>query len=268
MSFDGFPDRLRHIIKFGPYSQKEMAERAGISEHSITKYLNGRIPQAEILYRIALLYDTTMEWLLTGNEIDSQLLKELRDLTREDIHDLEVFLEFLKIRRERDTSKFRLIECERKAPKPHIDKSQTTEIIEEDDEPPITATKENDVVYLPILGNAAAGTPIEIIEMPQGKVAVNGKHSKYNSFIIRAQGDSMTGAGIEDGDLLIIHPQPVVENGQIALVNVDGSATVKYFFLYDGQCELWPSNPKYTPLNYSSGDIRVLGKVVEIIKQN
>ena len=71
-TFIDFSKRLKYIIDHSPYDQKEVANIIGISEHSFTKYLNGRIPQAEILYKIASFYGTTMEWLLTGieNRID------------------------------------------------------------------------------------------------------------------------------------------------------------------------------------------------------
>lgn len=255
MIFDGFSKRLREVIDSGKYTQKEAAERLGISEHSFTKYLNGRIPQTEILYKIALLYDTTMEWLLTGksnSKQDKPLTNNLfSNFVEEDLDDLKLIIKFLKFY---------------KTEKGEKEKTSIEYSISPDDDPPIAATKEEPTIYLPILGDAAAGIPIEIIELRQGKVPVNEKHGKYNSFVIRAKGNSMIDAGIENGDLVVIRPQPVVENGEVALVNINGEAAIKYFYLHNGKCELRSANPSYSPMFFTSHDISILGKVVEVIK--
>lgn len=126
-----------------------------------------------------------------------------------------------------------------------------------------------EILYLPVLGDAAAGKPIEIIEINQGSVPVNKKYARYNSFLVRAKGDSMINAGIENGDLVVIKPQPSIENGEIALVNVEGESAIKYFYKFDGQCELRSANEKYEPMIYACNtNISIIGKVVEVIKKN
>ena len=75
----------------------------------------------------------------------------------------------------------------------------------------------------------------------------------------------MVNANIEDGDLVVFKTQPTVENGEIALVSVNGEATIKYFYLYDSKCELRSANPAYPPMEYSAGDINILGKFVEVL---
>lgn len=242
-----FGERLKNAIKESDMTQKDLAKKIGISKTSVNNYVNGRIPDVVILYELSSFLGATMEWLLTGKPSTQINLKGSQELTDEDQKDLEIFLEFLKLRREKNKSNIASI------------------VYTNNDEPPIAATKEDPVVYLPILGDAAAGIPIEIIEMKQGEIPVNEKHSKYNSFIIRARGDSMIEAGIENSSLVVVKPQPIVDNGEIAVVNINGEATIKYFYLHNGECELRSANPLYPPMIYSTGDISIIGKVVEVI---
>ena len=99
MSFDGFSERLRNVLDEGKYTQKEAAEKINISEHSFTKYLNGRIPQAKILYKIALLYDKTMEWFLTGKDPMTSTCEFYDNLTEEEKEELNLFIDFLRHKR-------------------------------------------------------------------------------------------------------------------------------------------------------------------------
>ena len=71
MSYNGFSKRLKKLIDADEYTQKETAEKLEISEHSFTKYLNGRIPNAIILHKLANFYNVSMEWLLVGIEMDN-----------------------------------------------------------------------------------------------------------------------------------------------------------------------------------------------------
>lgn len=243
-----FGNRLKKSLKVSNITQKDLAQHIGVSKTSINNYVNGRIPDVTILYLLSSYLGISMEWLLTGKEYKTSDLEWIQELTEEDKEDLEVFLEFLKLRREKQEYK-----------------SPSTNYITPTNEPPIAATKEDPTIYLPILGDAAAGIPIEIIEVYQGRVPVDGKHNKSNSFIIRARGDSMIGEGIHNGDLVIFKAQPTVENGEIALVNVNGEATIKKFYLHNGKCELHSANPLYPPMEYCTGDITILGKFVEVL---
>jgi SOS-response transcriptional repressor LexA len=126
--------------------------------------------------------------------------------------------------------------------------------------------EEKKLVPLDVQGETAAGRPIEICDWRRGSIRVDEKHAKYNSFLIHVQGDSMTGAGIEDGDYVVIRPQPTVENGEIALIGIDSESTIKYFYKHNDGVELRSANPAYEPYFYnSSEEIRILGKVVDVI---
>lgn len=242
MSFDDFSKRLKYVLNDGKYTQKEAAEKINISEHSFTKYLNGRIPQAIILYKIALLYDKTMEWFLTGKDPMSSICEFYDNLTEEEKDELNLFMNFLKYKRSISSQ--------------DINDAKIFSLSNENND--ISNVKEDSVTYLPVIEDITTVISIESIEACKGDIS--------NSFIIRARGDSMIDAGIEDGDLVIFRAQPMVENGEIALVNVKGESSIRYFYLDNEKCELRSANPEYPPEKYSIDEINIIGKFVEVLE--
>lgn len=116
---------------------------------------------------------------------------------------------------------------------------------------------------VPMLGAIACGEPIYMDE-ERGEYFPLDSHI-HADFCLRAEGDSMTGARICDGDIVFIQSVPEVENGVVAAVAVDDEATLKYFFQYGNTVVLRPANPKYSEMTYSEEDlnrIRVLGRAV------
>lgn len=119
---------------------------------------------------------------------------------------------------------------------------------------------------IPILGEIACGEPILAEENWAGEV--NGPASA--DFCLRAKGDSMINARIFPGDLVFIKEQPDVENGEIAAVLIDGEATLKRVYKYDGRIELRPENPLYEVIQIEGDaiqDLRILGKAISIMGQ-
>lgn len=116
---------------------------------------------------------------------------------------------------------------------------------------------------VPMLGSVACGEPIYMDE-------VRGEYYPMDSsiradFCLKAQGDSMTGARIYDGDIVFIQSSPEVENGQIAAVAVDDEATLKYFYQYGDTVVLRPANPKYQEMTFERDDmnrLRIFGRAV------
>ena len=118
---------------------------------------------------------------------------------------------------------------------------------------------------LPILGAVACGTPIFAEENIEGYASPC--HGVSADFCLIAKGDSMVGARIYEGDIVFVKKQPRVENGEIAVVLVDDSATLKRVYLYkdEEKMVLAPENPKYKPLVYTGEElkeIQILGKAV------
>ncbi|WP_304747970.1 helix-turn-helix domain-containing protein [Dubosiella newyorkensis] len=116
---------------------------------------------------------------------------------------------------------------------------------------------------VPMLGAIACGEPIYMDEERGEYYPLDTKI--HADFCLRAEGDSMTGARICDGDIVFIQAVPEVENGSIAAVAIDDEATLKYFFQYGDTVVLRPANPKYQEMTYSQDDlnrVRVLGRAV------
>ena len=118
---------------------------------------------------------------------------------------------------------------------------------------------------LPILGQIACGSPIFAEENIEGYATPC--YGTGADFCLFAKGDSMVGARIYDGDLVFVKKQPRVENGEIAVVLVEDSATLKRVYLYpeEGKLVLAPENPKYKPLVFVGNEIeeiQILGKAV------
>ncbi len=120
---------------------------------------------------------------------------------------------------------------------------------------------------LPILGSVACGEPIFADEQFDGYVSAD--ENLKADFCLYAKGDSMIGAGIEDGSIVFVRKQPTVEEGQIAVVLIEDEATLKrvYFDEENQQLILHPENRNYKPIivrknQLESGQVRILGRAV------
>jgi repressor LexA len=120
---------------------------------------------------------------------------------------------------------------------------------------------------LPIVGRVAAGTPITAVENLDGYLSLDSLHPDPASlFCLRVRGDSMTDAGILDGDYVIVRQKPTFENGEVGVAIIEGEATVKKLRRVGGRVELVPANPRYPVLRIdpSEQEFRYAGKVVGV----
>lgn len=118
---------------------------------------------------------------------------------------------------------------------------------------------------LPLLGEVACGEPIFANEERESYIEAG--TDIQADFCLKAKGDSMINARIHDGDIIFVRKQSVVNNGEIAVVIIDDSATLKRIFYYpaDQKLVLQAENPKYEPLVYIGEEldhVRILGKAV------
>jgi repressor LexA len=123
-----------------------------------------------------------------------------------------------------------------------------------------------DVGVLPIVGKVAAGVPITAAENVEGEFVLPAEFArKDGTFILRVQGESMVGAAILDGDLIVVSPQPDAQNGEIVVAMVEGEATVKRFFRERGRIRLQPENATMAPIY--PADVTILGKVGAVFRK-
>jgi repressor LexA len=122
------------------------------------------------------------------------------------------------------------------------------------------------LIGIPILGTVAAGMPILSEENFDGNLMLHNSMLKKNKeyFALKIRGDSMSGAGILDGDMAIIEKRNIVHNGEIVVAVVDEAVTIKRFFKESNRARLQPENPAYNPIY--SRDLRILGRLSGIIR--
>jgi len=120
---------------------------------------------------------------------------------------------------------------------------------------------------VPVLGRVPAGKPFLSEENIEELLSIPNDMSSGKLFALQVKGDSMIGAGILDGDRVIVKQQGTAENGEIVCAVIDGEATLKRFFKKDGVVTLKAENEKYAPITVSQGEFRITGKVVGLLRK-
>ncbi|MDI3480825.1 MAG: repressor LexA [Tepidanaerobacteraceae bacterium] len=249
-------DRIKYLREKNNVTQQQLADATGLERGNLSHYEKNKIkPSAETIVALARFFKVSTDWLLTGQEPDikSHILdiepSIYKHLTDENKKNAELYMKFL------------IWQQEQAAEHESSDLKVTNK--------PYDYLKEKEEVYLPLLGESAAGKPILIDELLEGYIPVPKNIAKDKAFLVKAKGDSMIEAGIDDGDLVVIRPQPIVEEGEIALIRINNESTIKYFHKKNGLLLLKPANPKYSPIevNPSQESVTVVGKVVFVIKK-
>ncbi len=129
----------------------------------------------------------------------------------------------------------------------------------------MTSAQHAPSLSLPLVGNITAGVPILATEVIEEHLNVPTSMFRVSpDFLLRVIGDSMTGAGIFDGDLVAVQNTDAAHDGDIVIALIGDEATVKYFYRDPDGVRLMPANERYQPI--VSPDIQVLGKVVGLIR--
>ncbi len=130
-----------------------------------------------------------------------------------------------------------------------------------------------DVVFVPLVGRIAAGTPILAEENIQRRMALSPDFLPRGTrpdklFALRVVGDSMRNAGIHDGDVIIARSQKTAEQGAIVVALLGDSATVKRFYQDADGLRFEPENPSFKTIRVNSQDAAtasIQGLVVAVI---
>ncbi len=122
------------------------------------------------------------------------------------------------------------------------------------------------VVKLPVYSSIACGEPCMVAEnIASYEVTPKSWLNGGEYFYLIAKGDSMIGARIHEGDLLLIRKQPTVEEGEIAAVVIEDECTLKRVYHHNGTLVLQAENPKYAPIIIKKGNVRIIGKLNKVI---
>jgi len=102
---------------------------------------------------------------------------------------------------------------------------------------------------LPLIGSVAAGSPILAVENQRSRVQMDANlFNPRADYLLQVRGNSMTGVGIFDGDLLAVHKTREARDGQIVVARLADEVTVKRLLKRDGKVALLAENPDYPPI--------------------
>jgi repressor LexA len=126
--------------------------------------------------------------------------------------------------------------------------------------------------WVPLLGRVQAGVLTTAVEQLETWVPVQIRKRGAELFALRVRGESMLGAGILPGDIVIVRRQGFADSGDIVVALVDDEATVKRLHTRlpraaapgDALIELHPENPAFDIISRPAREIALLGKVIEV----
>ncbi len=114
---------------------------------------------------------------------------------------------------------------------------------------------------IPVVGVVTAGMPILAVENQEGTLP----WQEPGCFALRVRGDSMIGAGILEGDKVIVRPQATADDGQIVVARIGDEATVKRLRRRNGEIWLMPENDRYDPIDGTYAEI--IGVVRGVVRE-
>lgn len=149
-------------------------------------------------------------------------------------------------------------------------KSRTVEIV--DTEMAAGAPQRaGNIIQLPVIGRVAAGTPVLAAENIENTITVGPEIAAGDSYALTVHGDSMIGAGINDGDIVVVRPRrDAPPNGTIVVARLEddttgeGEVTVKRFFRETDRVRLQPENPSLEPIY--ARNLNLEGVVTAVIR--
>jgi repressor LexA len=132
---------------------------------------------------------------------------------------------------------------------------------------PFRMPVERDTLSLPVMGEIAAGQPIEAYEEAAETLEVPASmQARPDSYVLRVRGKSMIDALIDDGDFVIVQPQATARDGDIVVALLeDNGVTLKRYFREKDRIRLQPANAEMEPI-YAT-DVQIQGKVVGVIRR-
>jgi repressor LexA len=121
---------------------------------------------------------------------------------------------------------------------------------------------------LPLLGNVAAGVPIQATPMEE-RLNFSDMFGGAENFVLRVRGQSMIEDHIDDGDYVVIRQRETAENGERVVAMIDGEVTLKRLAREkDGRVLLHPANGTMQPIVVDrNSDTRILGVLVGVLRR-
>ena len=135
--------------------------------------------------------------------------------------------------------------------------------------PPVPLLTKRSRLALPLAGErVAAGFPSPADDYVEVGIDLNEQliHHPTSTFFLRVSGDSMLGAGIHDGDLLVVDRSLDPRPGRVVVAVLDGAFTLKRLVRHQGRLRLEAANSAYPPLElHRCGDVQIWGVAIHVI---
>ena len=125
------------------------------------------------------------------------------------------------------------------------------------------------VAHVPLIGHVAAGTGVLAEESVEELLPIPRDFTGSGDlFMLKVRGDSMIGAGIFDGDFVVVRRQPDAESGDIVVAGIgEDEATVKTLRKRRAKVVLVPANPAYSEMELAADQVVIYGKVVTVLRR-
>lgn len=277
-----FAQRLRKGLDMRGLKQVELSKISGIPKSNISHYLKGDWEgKQDAVYALAGALNVSEAWLM-GYDTDSYDWDSDPDARLANVYGprwdavlqscggdySKAWQAWQEIDREQADEACKMRQADA------LDKKKNAPVVDDhggaDWKKRVGATPCIMAQVAPLLGTVRAGLPMYAEENIEGYIPIR-QTDGAAYFWLNIRGDSMNAAGMDDGDQILVREQPEVENGEIAVVLVNGDeATVKTFRREGELVILTPRslNPTHQPQIYDPRKvpIRVLGKVIECRK--
>ncbi|MGN6506625.1 MAG: transcriptional repressor LexA [Tepidisphaeraceae bacterium] len=126
---------------------------------------------------------------------------------------------------------------------------------------------ENRSTKLPLLGNIAAGSPIEAVENREELDLESMFASKQGVYVLRVRGESMIEDHLCDGDFVVIERREMAKSGEQVVALLDtGEATLKRYYREGGKVRLQPANASMQPRIVDADRVRIQGVVIGVLR--
>lgn len=231
----------------------------------------GSVPRSDILAKLADYLDVNADFLLARTDNPSPIGENMRNLDNSELALVD------KLRKALPPVRSAVLRMAEAALTPDqgtlFPEATGPSFLLANDEQNRPEKEEKEYGRKRVEGDAAAGVPITIVPQDDLMATVPIKYMSSRYFIVRAKGDSMIDAGIDDGDFCVFQKDAYLDEGSIVLAQVDGStdeqdATIKRVFFHEDEIEFRSENPKYKPMYYPASEVRLMGRLVDILATN
>lgn len=277
------PDTIKKIAESLDIPYKELMEKAGYINNEITQDALELMNNSDV----ESLFDYAFSQLIDSITVNGYVVEDICDMMLEAVKDIDPDGNFINKESVKHIDTWKII-YENLTFQEKIDfllllKNENLLSVGYDTDKNVNKVAENvgdyytkndfqlnsPLIRVPVLGYIAAGQPI-LAEEHIDNYEYIPNLEKYNDcdfFILNVKGDSMEGSRIYSGDQVLVKIQPEVENGEIAVVNVNGEeATLKKVKKYeDGSIWLISTNEKYAPIPLNDDNARIVGKVIRVM---